>query len=658
VEFGTGGPVEPQNATLTILTTPVNGTLTIDGTSIGTAPKTRSLAPGTYQIGASAPGRLNATQIITLVEGESQTAALTLDPIPIPNATLTITTVPGAVTIGLNSTGGMTYAGITDSAGTLVLSVPPATYTLLATKPSHTPQTISGIMLTEGESESIGPITLIEETGARITSNSTNLTKVGSMYHLFETDTAAFKVTLNQSATITWTVDGQTVRTVQGVSDTFPWTPGILFTSNSDDTIVGVNVAGDVILWEVNVENVVNPFFSAESDEDLVTIHVFTNNNAVNLSHVNVSISTDAGTTIYPLEYTPSGFEVDWKKTIPAAYGNNRLLKITTFNNATGATTSYPLLGTERVHFRNFPGGGPGGGGSSDGRQSLGGGGGGGGGGGAAENPDSPTLVYVVLEKDVLGVADKQTITLDAKIGVGAIHKVEALFVAPDAKERTVQLELTSGTNQYGTWSASFGDLEEGKYTLSSVKMYTESGSMNARVRDRIFTVVDKVDLQSQEFALIYSLLDSSVVQNGTNVTLRIDARDTQGITLASAVVVSSKGDTFTVPLKLIRGNAQYGTWEGTFTVTESDATYTVKEITLARSAGQEKKFTITGRSVYVEPAISPGGLTGNVIAGPTGNELLKAWLRNPLLPTILGFLLMGVTMAVVLVSRRPKKIA
>lgn len=71
-----------HRASLSLDSVPGGARLSLDGRAIGRAPRTLSLLPGRYRIGASLPGRLAAEQPVALEAGEQRALSVTLQPVP------------------------------------------------------------------------------------------------------------------------------------------------------------------------------------------------------------------------------------------------------------------------------------------------------------------------------------------------------------------------------------------------------------------------------------------------------------------------------------------------------------------------------------------------------------------------------------------------
>ena len=581
-------PNATLNATLTVLSSPVNGLITLNGTPSGSTPQTFSLAPGTYTVNVTADNYNPNSTVVTLTPNSSTTINLTLTPIVI------------------NGTGNLTILG-------------------------------SGTDLQQEQ-------------------NSTN-------YHLFETDTGTFWVNLSAPATVQWFyVDGNL--TQNGTNIFFSWTPGILtvprppnYYNTQQFLVTAVTPAGNVT-WDVDVEDVINPFllndvFGAAD----ATPTVVTNNKRVSFSNVSVILENGGSQTTYQLDPIVFGNETEWKAYIGSMpSGTTYLRTIICYDNATNTTKTY-TLGNDRAHYRSTSS-------SNNGGQGDGGGGGGGG-----SLDEGLALVYVTLSPDIIGVQDNETITLDAKAKNGAVQRVEAAFQTPKGTTRTEELTLIRGDGSYGTWSATFrGGFVPGSFRLRTITLWGGANKPKAfNVTDRSFFVLGGVGSVGEEgaggppLALIFTVLNASQVQNGSSATLRLDARDSVGITSVTAEITTSRNDSFILNLRRVAGTPQYGTWEGVITATEPDTTYRVSEITLF-SGKESKSYPIVDRSVYVEAAPADGGfglVTGAVAAQVSAfsRDAIARMLAEPMVPIVVGFGIMVIVLTALYLNRRVKRL-
>jgi len=506
-------------------------------------------------------------------------------------------------------------------------------------------------------------------------------------YYMREDRNATFFVLYNVSSTTDWYVDGVEQNLATSQNATFFWNPGILYLPRAPDygkltlsTITAVTPYG-TINWTVQVEDVINPFFSSVDDSaDVVgspdtKIRIFTNDNIVNFTSVNVTILSSAGNQIYQLSKQSDILnETYWSiYLVDTTPGNNYLTTIIGYNNITGTVLTYDI-GTSRAHYKSFPVVNSGGSGSSG--SSSGGGGSGGSSGGSSYGSGIsliPEVVYVMLDKDVVGSNQTQTITLDAKGFIGGINGVTVKLLNPDKTTQDLQLELVAGTKDYGTWSTSFGNFTIlGQYNVSLVTLKSDTHSLTAEVNveNRSFYYTSKTGSANVDLNLVYSALDKSVVDNGTVVTLTLDATDSKGISSVNAYINKIIGNnttslnTLVIPLTLTRGTKDYGTWVGTFVTTTPDSTYSVVNITL-NNTKDIKTYQIIDRQVYVTPIPtsnslslsqsqnSLSGITGSAILSSLSKENLSTFIKSPFAPTLIGFFLMTVIGSLIIFSKK-----
>ncbi len=568
------------------------------------------------------------------------------------NAFVNLTTTPVGATIMVDN---VTQPNATP----MSLILTPGSHTITATKAGYVPNVFVTPAYTHGQDVAL-TLTLVAVPN-NITGQGADIPSP-----FFETETATFWVSTLLPASVNWYVNGTLIQSsAAGTNSSFNYTPSILVTSNSVPlTIRAETPAGDVT-WNVNVINYLNPFFQGApeaTDPAVPNVHVISNNEKHNFTTVSVVIHLGTGSDVtLPLEPFISGIETDWQAAYNATNDttNDITQIIATYLDDANATVTETHQVTNRGYCVNDQcGAGNTGTTTTTGGSNRPKGGGGGGGGGALPGQTSltPEVVYVVFDKDLVPVADEAHLKLDARIEFGGkITGVEAVLLQPDGETRTLKLERTSGSDTYGTWEVAIGDLEVGKYTLTSVTLRTAGPSEKVRIRDRSFYASDG-SAASEPFTLVYTTLDASSVENGTTVKITIDAADPDGLASAIATVRSSKGALFDVDLERTAGNAQYGTWTGTFVVDTPDSTFAVTSITLARADGEDREIDVADRSVYVKQVEGAGNLlTGNV-AGDGSGSFLERMTKEPLLPSLVAFTLMGLVIAGVWVRERMKE--
>ncbi len=662
VVLGTGSNSTPpvlSNATLKVYTTPVGASIALNGTLQGVTAidgLTVTVAPGNYALTASKSGYTTMFQAIALVANQTRIVNLTLTPSS-DVATLKVFTTPTGATIALDGI----PKGVTAIDG-LTVTVVPGDYALTASKSGYALVTQPVTLITNTTTT----VNLfLHVTNSTIIANGTDVSlatnsSTGATHHLYEIDTGRFWVTLQDAGTVTWLVDGVVKTLTGGQNSTFNWTPGILavpvaplYTNTRLFTVVAKTANGN-ITWTVDVENVLNPFFQGTFGAPDTLIHVFTNNKyGVNFTAVSVTLDNSGALAVYSLVPVSGGAETDWQKlatNLPT--GNSWLRKVATLDT-NGVSTTY-TLGDVRAHYRTP---------SSNNDNDNSGGGGGRGGGGGFPEAEILQLVYVTFAHDVLDETDSQTITLDARTNNSEIRRVEALLETPSGAGLRLELNLTAGDRGYGTWSEEFSGFIPGEYILKEIDLWGfEKNATKIPVSDRSFYVVGPetgAGAGAKPLTLIYTLLTPSVIGNGTNATLRLDAADQIGITLVTANITTSRGESFQIPLHRVAGTSQYGTWEGTLDGTTPDTTYVVTSITL-KSAVASKMFLTSGRSVYVQALPTPegGSLITGAVAGVSAfsSEAFAAIVAKPIIPIAVGFGIMLVTLAVLSLNYQIKK--
>lgn len=476
----------------------------------------------------------------------------------------------------------------------------------------------TSVELSEGETEIIN-LTLMQTPGegAGITFASTNAPFIDGEYHLYETATASFFVNLSDTDEITWTIDEEEIQTTTSNRDTLNWSPGILYTGDIKHAVISAHTGNDSVSWTIIVENVINPFFSDEADEGAsVKVNVFTNNEVVNFDSMEVLIDhAQTGTTNnHSLDPFISGNETAWSKQVTGLADGHHYLTTIIGHNSDGTNETY-TLDDERVHYNPFPQ-------SSGGGNNGGPNKGGGGSGGGAENIE---LVYVVLEKDIMEENETQTITLDAKSNK-AVKGVNATFISPSGEAITLSLNITNGNAQYGTWSGQLDELGTGLYTLSYIEITGNTKSIKEIIGGRTFYVVGEGVSSNEVLEIVYTTLDKDSMEEAGEVKITLDARDSVGITSVNATVTSvtsgsQKLNSFNVEMQLVNGDANYGTWEGTFEVNLPSTQYKLSEVTLS-NGNETKTYKIEERNVYTSSSVGAinwrdgfSGITADAIA-------------------------------------------
>jgi hypothetical protein len=175
----------------------------------------------------------------------------------------------------------------------------------------------------------------------------------------------------------------------------------------------------------------------------------------------------------------------------------------------------------------------------------------------------------------------------------------------------------------------------------------TDNGgnTSNATVEDRAFYVLGDTVLASENLLVVYAILDKSSVKPGEAVGIKMDIRDFIGVEEVE-VILKSKQQEIPVKLEMVGGTPQYGTWEGSVVLDQSDQTFA---LVMARiSNGEDTKETrIYGQKVYVE-YVKPLDLLEQENAPAPKKTELRQIVRNPITPLLIGLIGMGLAMLIV----------
>ena len=415
-------------------------------------------------------------------------------------------------------------------------------------------------------------------------------------------------------------------------------------TSNFKKILITATTGNSTTSWSVDIHNVLNPFFSPDNGNNGATVFVFTNDKKMLFKSVSVQINNK----LYPLQnLSVPNNETQWSLFLRndefVCYGNDiQIINAVSLDNLHNYSEVLPknARGFEKVCLidNNPPGSGSGSSGSS------------------RSSKDSFSLIYVILDNEVVGINEAQKITLDIE-STNSLADVKALFSAPDGGTFTLELEKTKGTNYYGTWQTNVPHLSLGSYTLKTILVRSKTGDKNFSIASRSFYVVGEDVDTSEHLILVYTLLDKSKIDQISNVTFKLDARDIDGIKNVTAVIKRTHGEnsnSFIIPLKLISGDAKYGTWEGVFEVNEADTTYNVDSIKLTNDL-ESKTYPIFDRSVYATnslPVDFSSFITGNVV----GFNVPKIF-KGPFAPVILGFIILLMVALILLIFHKLSKV-
>jgi len=492
----------------------------------------------------------------------------------------------------------------------------------------------------------------------------TNATLENGTYVAFETDTISFTVQYDTIASVQWFIDGTLLPSPALQSDrhSISWNPHILYVETGADHLAKTRVAHIVAVgdgganasFDITIKNYLNPFWR----DDVVgspnaRLEVVSNNNARDFTSVQVEIEDTLGRHNITLAHEYADNDTYWKALlIDMASGNTYIRRIFVFDNTTGFSQEVPMPEDhtlDRWHYRTTT--------SSDKKR---GNGGGGGGYTPAEPNIGPQLVYVILSKDVVKPGESIDITLDANSS-RKTTSVSATFTDDKGIDTTIALSLMTGTSTYGTWTAVFAGGNTGKHTLDHVTLSDDNLTITAEVIGRSYYVVSDTVTTGEHLSLVYALLDTNTVDPGENVTAKIDARDAKGITSAIAVLKDAGGKEpdISIPLNLVTGTAQYGTWQGTVTLKTPDTTYAMYAILLS-DGFEEREVRVYNQKVYVnyvKPYLSP--LSGMVAGVQFSGGVLNEFMSKPTTPLFIGLVGMGIAMfiASALITHKPEKI-
>lgn len=267
----------------------------------------------------------------------------------------------------------------------------------------------------------------------------------------------------------------------------------------------------------------------------------------------------------------------------------------------------------------------------------------------ALNTSEIPGLVYVHMEHPVINVTDSQLVRLDARNEYIGVYDAMITVESPQGETREEQLQLVKGNEFYGTWEHTFEGFMPGRHIITTV---TLTNALNEEftypVEDRAFYV--KGEEETVKLGLVYTTLDANRVNNDTPVTVRLDARDSTGITFVSAIVNNNR----TIAMERVDGDQYYGTYEGTFVADEPDTTMNLTHVTLA-NARDNQTFNISQRSVYVEaiPYVAPPKVE---VVNETTEEMgwtLEDLRTRPLAPTLLAFSVVLFVLLLLLLIRK-----
>ncbi len=631
------------NGTLSTSTVPTNATIFIAGPSYSqiliTPILNLSLKPGNYNLTITKEGYYNTTDSITINQNQSLNKTYNLSQIR--NGILQIISTPSNTSITINgSSRGLSPQNITLAEGI---------YSVVLSLTNHTSN--SSMINITFNSTNLHNVTLELAPITNLTGNqSTSLEYIndspdGAQYETFETETSFYNLSLPYSGPVTWYIDGiyQTT-TPDGKNHSISYRPNLLTTDTyTPRKIIIRAVASDVeYTWSVDVYNFFNLFMSSNTGKSGTTVFVHSNN----LKDTFQSLQININGVYYSLLPEPAeNNETKWTVRVDNTEflcGANDIQEIKAFSSLTNTTYLETIPAGARSFGKDC---------SSDDDNSPHNNGGG---GGSGVTFKGISLVYLTLSENVISKNDTLNVTLDVHSET-SVSKVRATLIGPDGREIILSLEKTKGTSTYGTWAYKMSDLATGSYSVQKITITSTLEEKSFDIKDRAFYVVSETVSMDENLMLVYTSLDKSRVDKISNVTLKLDARDADGINNITATISKTHGGkttVFSIPLKQISGKSTYGTWEGIFEVNEGDTTYRVTTISLSNSKETAKR-SITDRSVYATDALpAPKGtgtnfLTGNVI----GN--FSDLIKKPFAPTILALLATGVIVAFFFIRKR-----
>jgi hypothetical protein len=227
---------------------------------------------------------------------------------------------------------------------------------------------------------------------------------------------------------------------------------------------------------------------------------------------------------------------------------------------------------------------------------------------------------------------------------------------------------MVKGDGTYGTWTTTIhASFVPGLYTLASVILMDGAGNPTmVNVTGRSFYVTGDGSAFATADALptldlIYTVLNTSTLENGSSTTLKLDARDSVGVSTVTAVITDSSGGSKTLQLHRVAGTPEYGTWIGIINATQPDTTYLVSKVTLS-NGNESKEYPITDRSFYVQalPPVENG--MGLVTGAATqfsafSRDAIARMLEQPLVPVLTGFGIMVIVLGALYLNFRMRKL-
>ncbi len=621
-------------ATLNIASVPGLAYVYVDGILRGGTPTSGYLpltvGPGNRSLMLEKTGYANVTQAISLVSGENKSIT-----VPLTQMNTTNLTVNGTITVTTSPSGAnVSIDGKNRGLSPVMLSLAPGIHTVLLSKTGYL-DTATNFTVASGETRTI---TYALDDGSAPQVVGTPMISNITGQRMLETEVAVFTVQYDRATPVKWYVDGMLKATDADDGDhrsSFSWHPMITYAGNKVKTAEVKAVANRNVTTAFNIDviDVINPFWGDKvgSSND---VFVYTNDQVAEYDSVSVVLQDASGQRTVPLVNGWSDdIETKWNALVEnLAAGNTYITAVIVIKNGTGAK-QYPIDGV-LAHNRPGSSGGSGGGGGSQ-YQPL----------HTEEVGDSdspPELVYAVFSKDTILKNGSVVLAVDARDDEEVISVV-AVMADPNGRRIDVPLTLTEGSGGYGTWTAQMDGLSAGQHTLSRIIITDDFGHVTtAEVGNRAVYVLGDTVLSGESLLLVYAILTESSVDPGQPVTVKLDARDFNGIRAVSAVLKSPKQE-IPVELELAGGDNRYGTWEGSVTPIESDTTYALYTVTLD-NGNETKTQRVYGQKVYVSYVVPV-----ETVSDTQDNERdFRQIVRNPITPLIIGLVGMGIAMLIV----------
>lgn len=496
------------------------------------------------------------------------------------------------------------------------------------------------------QTNSTDNVSIIKSETSLVSVNNSNYS-----YLMSETENATFKVTLNKNETVTWKINNEVVNiSSDKINHTFVFRPDIDFTAVGSIVDITASTVNQSKTWKVKVNNVMNAVFLPGSGTGGTTLNIDSELRFKDMIIVIAGPSEKTYTLVNGTSWAVAIASSDLSEgtyfltKISGKREDGKLFNHTLTTKNIKFTKTVEAPPSNNNDDSDDSGNGPSGNTNNPGNQAA-----------------RFDLVYVILDKDVISIIESQKITLDAESNKN-IETIEAHVRSPSGTTMIMRMENTAGTRNYGTWTGEVNPLEPGLHQLYMVKMSTRSGdSETFNVDSREFYVVSD-NVGNESLMIVYTALDKSTVDEPTNVTLTLDARDSVGITGITAQLKIVKGRTelgnIEIPLSIAAGDGTYGTWTGQIEVNSSDTTYTIESITLTNGEKTEVR-EIVDRSIYATNSVGPeetigGGL--NLLTGGVIGVNLREEIKKPFFPALVGLFLLFLIFLTVFVHKKVKE--